>query len=201
MRVKVNGVSPGLGILIGIIKLLIAIMGLLMFVGFFLLRTAGGEYFKELKNRKTHSVAVTATVKDVDRNITENMITGYQILSYDYNGQTYESKMEYYIEGHSDYSSDGSEEKSEDSKLDIEKSEKHWQELKDTIGKEETVLIDPNDPSSSFIRTEDHVMRALGIMTLIGILPFIFLILLIIALVMISKKIIKKSVSDIRSEY
>ncbi len=201
MRVKVNGVSPGLGILIGIIKLLIAIMGLLMFVGFFLLRTAGGEYFKELKNRKTHSVAVTATVKDVDRNITENMVTGYQILSYDYNGQTYESKMEYYIEGHSDYSSDGSEEKSEDSKLDIEKSEKHWQELKDTIGKEETVLIDPNDPSSSFIRTEDHVMRALGIMTLIGILPFIFFILLIIALVLISKKIIKKSVSDISSEY
>ena len=185
---------------------LIPLMGILFTAGIFLLSSAGGEYFKEIANRKKYTEKVTAIVKDVDCEDRGDKTTGYQTISYEYNGKQYETKIEYYVEasGEYKYSTDGksSDSSKRDDSSNIkddrfeDKSAEHWQDLKDTIGKEEEVLINPKDPSHAVMRTTDKVQHALGVMTLIGVGAMTLFIIIVIILIIIVRKIIKTLVAN-----
>ena len=200
MNVRVNREGGKIGLIIVLIVFAVPILGALFSLGSFLLGTAGVEYFKEKKNARKYTEEVTAVVVDVDRDYKGSTLISYQTVSYEYNGQKYESKIEYSVEASGHYSSDGKGPDEDSIKDSEENREEHWDELQDTIGKEEKIYIDPKDPSKAAGHSEDKVIHALGVMTLIGALVFLVFIILIVVFIIILKHVYKKTVDTVNNE-
>lgn len=190
MRINVRNTSFGLQLAIFIIKVFIALASILSFLGFSLLRTAGVEYLKEQKARRKNSEPVKAVVREVRREFGKDTVRGYEIVSYEYNGESYVSEVEAYIESSGSYSSGNSSVKPDSDSSD--RSEEHWNKLQESIGTEEELYVDPAEPENAVHLATAEVMHALGVMTLFGILPFVILILLIAALVVVGRKAARK---------
>ena len=201
MRITSRGSGIGLSLIIFLISILFTVMAVFLFLGFSLLSTAGVEYIKELNYQKKTGESVTAVITDVDRTIDGDTIIGYEILSYDYNGQHYETKVQASIESHSYFSSSDKEENEEDQRERAEKSEEHWKELKESVGSEQTIMIDPDNPSEPFVPSDESVVRALRNMSLVGLALLAVPVILIIVIVIIIKKIIKKKRESLSSMY
>ena len=189
-------------IIVIIIKALIVLCVVASFVAGFLLKTAGVDYVKELKNRRKYSTKVKAVVTDVSFEDKGNTVISYQTVSYEYNGQSYTTTIEYSTEAHADgtisvgVGSGGSvgirtghddEDESELRQKYDDSVNEHWKELKETVGTETEIMINPDNPSVAAGITTDRVMDSLRKMTIIGLIPITLLVILIVVLLIIGK--------------
>ena len=170
-----------IGVLLLYFIFLLPVITVLFIIGFCLTDSSGRLYLEYKKIAKNYTEEVTAVVFGVEREYTDRGIIGYQNISYEYNGQKYISKVKYdsvFIDRSSPDSSKAADE--------------HFVKLRDTVGTELKIYIDPKEPSKASYPIKDEKMRTEGILALIGVFCLLAFINLLVVFVVLLIRVFKK---------
>ena len=154
-----------------------------------ILCTEGVDYLKDMRYRKKHSERVTAVVLEIDNETKEDIETGYEIVSYEYNNQKYEEKVVVYEQGLDYYAGNGKEFDEETRNEIRERRDKQRKALFDSVGKEKTIYIDPKDPSDAADFSVDKGNKFSRTLVLAGALLMDVVCIFVVVFAIIAKRV------------
>lgn len=167
-------------------------------LGGYFLKTFLPMYIEERDIKKRSLEPITAIVVSVDREVEKNTTTGYMKLSYEYNGTSYVTDLEYYVEGKFHYSTSNNGDR-RGKRGDDSSSSDNWEELQGMVGEEYEVFLDPDEPDKVFSPITDESLNALKVMVIIGFVLVAIVVAMIVFVIFFAKKIIRKNMPKIET--
>lgn len=167
-------------------------------LGGYLLKTFLPMYIEESDIKKRTLEPITATVLSVDREVEKNTTIGYMKLSYDYNGKSYVTDLEYYVEGKFHYSTSDNDDR-RGKRGDGSSSSDNWEELQGMVGEEYEVFLDPDEPDKVFNPITDDSLTSIKVLVIIGFVLVAIVVTMIVFVIIFAKKIIRRIIPKVET--
>lgn len=112
-------------------------------------------------------------------------------LSYEYNGKSYVTDLEYYVEGKFHYSTSDNDDR-RGKRGDGSSSSDNWEELQGMVGEEYEVFLDPDEPDKVFNPITDDSLTSIKVLVIIGFVLVAIVVTMIVFVIIFAKKIIRR---------